>query len=172
MTALLMDKKLDIAHIVRDYQTDVWGYLRLLGCDAARADDLTQEAFLVVLQKPFVERSRAETLGYLRNAARFAFLNSLRAESRGHATEQAAVAEKVWAEFAGDDAGEERVTALRECMSVLENHARRVIELRFRDGWAGADIAAALEMSQTAVNTLVHRAKAALRECMERKLEL
>ena len=44
---------LDVARLVREHQAGVWRYLRVLGCPATEAEDLTQETFLAVLTRPF-----------------------------------------------------------------------------------------------------------------------
>ena len=41
-----------ITRLVKEHQADLWRHLRMLGCDPAQADDLTQETFLTVMEKP------------------------------------------------------------------------------------------------------------------------
>ena len=40
--------ELDLERLVREHQAELWRYLRYLGSDAARAEDLVQETFLRV----------------------------------------------------------------------------------------------------------------------------
>src|SRR5437867_2915957 len=68
----------DVARLVRDHQAGLWRYLRVLGCTASQAEDLTQETFLAVLQKPFQEFSTRATAAYLRQVARNLFISSRR----------------------------------------------------------------------------------------------
>lgn len=72
----------DLAELVRSHQSGVWRYLRFLGADESLADDLTQETFVSVWKKPFVEHSPAATGSYLRTIARNLFLMSLRRRKR------------------------------------------------------------------------------------------
>jgi RNA polymerase sigma-70 factor (ECF subfamily) len=59
----------DPVRLIETYQAGVWRYLRALGCDAAQAEDLTQDTFLAVLQRPFQDINPAATAAYLRAAA-------------------------------------------------------------------------------------------------------
>jgi hypothetical protein len=71
---MTLPERLSDAELVRKHQAGVWRYLRFLGCDEARADDLTQETFLAVLKGSFQQRGEAETAAYLRTVARSRFL--------------------------------------------------------------------------------------------------
>ena len=53
--------KLDLGRLAAEHYVAVWRYLRLLGCDAALAEDLCQDTFLRVLEKPFDELSAKAT---------------------------------------------------------------------------------------------------------------
>ena len=72
----------DVARLVKEHQAGVWRFLRVLGCDPVEADDLTQETFLAVLQKPFHDYNRSATAGYLRQVARSLFIDSRRRAAR------------------------------------------------------------------------------------------
>ena len=61
MTSDATSAPFDLAGMIRQHQAGVWRYLRVLGCDSAGADDLTQETFLAVLQKPFQDYNPAAT---------------------------------------------------------------------------------------------------------------
>ena len=51
----------DPERLIVEHQAGVWRFLRAAGCEPNLADDLTQEAFVMVLQRPFVEYSRTAT---------------------------------------------------------------------------------------------------------------
>ncbi|MCK6440813.1 MAG: sigma-70 family RNA polymerase sigma factor [Planctomycetes bacterium] len=157
------------AEIVRRFQADVWSYLRVLGCERNEADDLTQETFVAALRSRFEHRSDGETAAYLRNAARFVFLKSRRAENSRRDTEKALQAERAWARVAGDDGNDSRVDALRACLDTLEARERDLVKARYERNEKGEEIARRLNLTLTVVNTAIHRAKQLLRACMERK---
>ena len=73
---------MDLASLINSHQAGVWRYLRVLGCSAAEADDLTQETFLAVWQRPFQQYSAAATSAYLRTVARNLFLTARRRGSK------------------------------------------------------------------------------------------
>src|SRR5947209_1257818 len=56
----------DPVRLIETYQAGVWRYLRAMGCEASLADDLTQETFLAILQRPFNDINPAATNAYLR----------------------------------------------------------------------------------------------------------
>ena len=78
MKAVLMPSGLDLDQLVREHQADLWWYLRTLGCDAATAEDLTQECFVALMQSDFEARHPRATFGYLRTSARHRYISLLR----------------------------------------------------------------------------------------------
>lgn len=183
-----MAKEMDVGRLVERHHAGVWRYLCYLGCDASLADDLTQETFIAVLKGDFVYRGPKAAAAYLRLTARRLFLNALRSrraerradvdvlelfkDSDDRRTERTVeAAEAVWAVFA-DDAGDVRLDALRACLETLEQQARFALEMRYRDEAAGAEIAHALGLSESAAKMILLRAKTSLRECVTRRLAL
>lgn len=61
----------------------------------------------------------------------------------------------------------QELVRLRVCMAELCSRHRAVITLRLLDERSGEDVAAELGLTRAHVDVLVHRAKAALRVCME-----
>ncbi|HEX5445100.1 MAG TPA: sigma-70 family RNA polymerase sigma factor [Pirellulales bacterium] len=174
----------DAARLIEEHQTGVWRYLRVLGCDAAEAEDLTQETFLAVLQKPFQDYQRAATAAYLRQVARNLLMSSRRRATRGAVVVKSAAemglgdldaaamdaAEAAWLRWSGDDDGAERLAALRRCLQTLTERARQALELRFGEQASRADIAAALGMSEDGAKNVLQRAKQHLRACIEQEI--
>ena len=73
---------------IRRHQGDVWHFLRTLGCDRDEAADLTQESFLVALRKGFVFESPHGARRYLRQTAKYLFLDSCRKNGRSRRLEE------------------------------------------------------------------------------------
>jgi RNA polymerase sigma-70 factor (ECF subfamily) len=161
---------LDAARLIKEHQAGVWRYLRVLGCSANQAEDLTQETFLAVLQKPFQEINRAATAAYLRQVARNLFISSQRRAARGVAMAELDEIEAAWSRWAANDDGRELLVALQKCLETLADKARQALELRFREKQSRAAIAAALGMSEDGAKNLMQRAKQHLRTCIERSL--
>lgn len=158
----------DLAELVRSYQAGVWRYLRFLGADESLADDLTQETFLAVWKRHFVDHTPAATRQYLRTTARNLFLMSLRKRDRQPTLERIEVADEVWQQFAGDDE-EFMLDALRECVEVLTGRARQAIELCYRDDRSRAEIGREMDLSDDGVKSLLRRTRELLRRCIEEK---
>jgi len=163
--------ELDLAAIVRAHQTQLFRYLRFLGCERALAEDLVQETFLALLERPFEERGPAATAAYLRRVARNLYLMWLRRRSRYPAFEDLDAADRVWERYARDDGGEGYLEALRECLAHLKARARHALVLRFQAGKSRAEIGEALGLSEDGTKSILRRARRFLRECISRKIQ-
>lgn len=157
--------------LVVEHQTGVWRYLRLLGCEPERADELTQDVFLNVYQRPFDNYDFDATASYLRSAARFAFLSALRKDKRRKALKYVDAAELVWIEQAGREEGNAQLDALDLCWESLEQRERDILTLRYRDDLSREELAKAFGISEDGAKNVLQRAKARLRECIERRME-
>ena len=159
------------AELIVQHQTDIWRYLRFLGCDHAEAEDLTQETFLAVLRSPFEQRSHGETAGYLRRVARNQLLMLRRREGREPAMAELSAAENVWAAATVEGRFDPYLAALEDCLKlVVAPRAREAVAMHYSDGASREAIAEALKMTADGGKTLLRRTRAALRECIERKL--
>ena len=155
--------------LIRRHQVEVWRYLRYLGCDGTRAEDLVQETFLAVWRRPFEDRGEGAARAYLLRAARNRFLMSRRKEKNAPALLDLEAAELVWEEQA-PDGGDAYQEALRACLETVGEKARTALELRYRERESRAGIARVLQMSVEGVKTLMRRTRQSLRNCVERRL--
>lgn len=160
----------DLAGMIKSHQAGVWRYLRVLGCTPTEADDLTQDTFLAILERPFTDMGPAATAGYLRKAARNLFLSSKRRSARWVSVEEMDRVEEDWTRWAGDDGGQSLLAALEVCLGTLAERARKALELRFRDGCSRGEIAVGVGLSEDGAKNLLQRAKHHLRECIERRM--
>ena len=154
------------------HQHGVWRYLRMLGCDAATADDLTQETFLRVLRrKDFVQHSDAATSSYLRRTAYNLLVSQHRKQGRVQTVMEPAVLDEIWDRWAGKDlTGDRAVDALRQCFSALSERAQTALRMRYRKQASRIEIGNALNISDHGARNLMQRAKQQLRKCVEAKL--
>lgn len=145
----------------------------MLGCDAATADDLTQETFLKVLRRSdFVEHSDAATASYLRRTAHNLMVSMLRRSGKVKATDSLVVLDEAWDRWAGADlSGDVAVDALRDCLQRLTDRARRALRLRYAEDASRASIGDALGITEHGARNLMQRAKQQLRECVQLKLQ-
>jgi RNA polymerase sigma-70 factor (ECF subfamily) len=162
----------DPALIVERHQRGVWRYLRALGCDGPLAEDLTQETFLAVIRRPFLDYHPAATAAYLRRVARNLYVNHLRREGDVALAANLDQIDARWQRWAADDDGEALLAALIRCLERLAGRTRLAFRMRYEEERSRADIAAALGLSEDGAKNLMQRAKKSLRECIERSLSL
>ena len=161
---------IDPGQLIEDHQVGIWRYLRALGCDASEAEDLTQETFLAVLQKPFQYYGKAAAASYLRKVAYHRFISTRRRQGREVIVAELEQVHESWSRwFAKDDSGE-LLEALTDCLKQLTERARWALEMRFRDKLPRANIADALSITEHGAKNLMQRAKMKLRSCIESKM--
>lgn len=161
----------DPVRLIADHQVGIWRFLRALGCEAALADDLTQETFLAVLERPFSEINRAATSSYLRTIARNLLISYHRRNGRYNLTDNLDQLADAWSQWAGNDEAETAIEALRECLKGLTPRARQALEQRFKDRTSRVAIADSLGITEHGAKNLMQRAKQQLRACVEQKLK-
>jgi RNA polymerase sigma-70 factor (ECF subfamily) len=160
------------AALIEMYQQTVYGFLRARLIEPADAEDLCQEVFL----RCYLGREklgRASTVGaWLIGIAR----NLL----REHVRRQHRRREVAWTELCleldalvSDHGGgnDDALSHLPACLNSLGQSAREAIDLRYRAQLRMAAIAERLKRSEGAIKLLVHRARAALKHCLDQKLK-
>lgn len=162
--------ELSLTEIVARHQVTVWRYLRALGSEPSLADDLTQDTFLEIMKRPFTQYSDAATASYLRRVAHNLFISRRRRDGRMTVTEHAEQFESAWVRWAGCDSGNAAVEALSDCFKHLTERAQQALKLRFKEESSRGKIAESLGITEHGAKNLMQRAKAQLRECVERKL--
>jgi len=164
----LMTREDALIELMRAHQRGIWRYLRFLGADVALADDLTQETFIAAFEKPFDERGHAATAAYLRLAARNLYLNVLRREKK-QLPFDVEEAERAWLALTPSENSDERLELLQRCLDELPERGRRAIDLEYREGKGGREIASLMQTSEDAIKALLKRARGELRDCIEAK---
>jgi RNA polymerase sigma-70 factor (ECF subfamily) len=136
----------------------VYGYL-VRRCDsAATAEDLTAETFLAAAGT--VGRGDEVSLAWLIGTARHKLVDHWRRLAR-----QRAALEELWqqAEPAADSNEPIDTLHVRDTLALLTPHHRAALVLRYVDGLPVPEVAALLEKSVHATESLLVRAKAAYR---------
>ena len=165
------DQKLDLAALMREHQAGVWRFLRALGAETHLADDLTQETFLALYRSEFEQRSRGQTVAWLRIVAKNLFLKSRRNAGKQVSVAELEHVESQWNELAGEEDGSGLAEALRECLKQLEDKPRQALDLQYKEGKKRVEIAEKLGMTDDGIKTLLRRTKARLRKCMELRVK-
>jgi RNA polymerase sigma-70 factor (ECF subfamily) len=160
------------AALVELYQNTVYGFLRARLIEPADVEDLSQEVFL----RCYLGReklSRATSVGaWLIGIARNLLREHVRRVQRRR--------EVAWTELCLEldalvsehhERHDEALLHLPRCLESLGQSAREAIDMRYRSQWRMAAIAERLKRSEGAVKLLVHRARQALKHCLDRRLK-
>ena len=157
--------------LIIEFQASVWRYLRALGCEQALADDLTQETFIAVLRKPFVQISDAATNSYLRRVAYHLLVTYRRKNKRMVSSEALDALDSQWLKWTGEEGkGNEVFEALDDCFSRLTERAQISLRMRFGEDASRQKIALKLGITEHGAKNLMQRAKAQLKLCIDGKL--
>jgi RNA polymerase sigma-70 factor (ECF subfamily) len=160
-----------IAALVQQHQAGLRSYLRWLGAAGDVADDLVQDTFVAALTSPPVERDPAATAAWLRTVARHLLLRQLRtAGRRGRAVELDEAATAWERHLGGADDGEAFRAALRACLHDLTPRQGQAMRLRYGDDLPVATVGERMGIGAAGAETLLHRLRAVLRACIQRRL--
>ena len=143
--------------------------------DAALAEEATQEAFIRAYRRLWLLGDGAKFSGWVNTIARRVAINfGLRHRRELNKRER-------WAlEMSNGPAGENSALetdpmhtpeTLRQTLTELPPAHRECLVLFYLEGKSGAEAAAALGISESALRVRLHRARAAIRERLEEKLE-
>ena len=159
------------ASLVQTHHRLVFGFLRARLLGRADAEDLCQEVFMRCYQGR-EKLERATTIAsWLIGIARNLLREYVRRQSRRK--------EVAWTELcleidrlteSRSSGFDEAIAHLPVCMESLGPSAREAIDLYYRDDRKMAQIGMKLRRSEGAVKLLIHRARLALKNCLERKL--
>ena len=159
--------------IIERHARLVHGYLRARLARLADAEDLGQEVFLRVYTAKAVPREGAGV------AMRPWLIGIARNVLREHARSTKRRRETAWTELCLDiedlagadhDAGgtfDEVMGKLPRCLESLGPSARQALDLYYHDDLRMQDIATRFKRSEGAVKLLVHRARQAVKRCLE-----
>jgi len=150
--------------LIRIHHTAVYAYLRRLGADASRAEDLTQETYMRAWRSIESLRQAASLRSWLLTIARNEFFQRMRAwriETVG--LEQAT--EAVSGDPRADDvvALSERDGALRNAVRRLEPELQEAIALHYFQDQSFRELAEVLGVPPGTAKSRVHRALLCLR---------
>ena len=151
-------------------------YLRAAGCDDALLDDIWQESMLVAWRK-LDEFDRSKPFGpWLRGIAARTLMASRRVASRFVLTSDVEALEYLNQRLEqvnqlNGDTLDEKLDALRDCVSKLTATDRECINLRFHDDLMPAAMSERIGIAVEAVKKRLFRAKQQLQTCLERKLQ-
>jgi RNA polymerase sigma-70 factor (ECF subfamily) len=164
------DRVATVQRLFVQHAVPLRGFITALMPDLARVDDVFQETFLTVTAKSDAFDPSRDFLPWACGIAR----NKVREAGRSAARPWQPLSEEVIdALVASEPAYEredERLLVLGECIGALPPHGRRVVELCYRQMHKPAEVARVMMWSVEAVYVALSRARASLRQCLDRKL--
>ncbi len=147
----------------------LWRYLRVLGADAATADDLVQEAFVVVLRRDGFDASApGAVFTFLRTTARQLWQRS---RLRRTSDVELAEAEALWSARCGDGPGDDYVDALHACVERLPAKSQALLAATYGDGDGREASGARFGLGKDGVKSALRRLRAFLHRCITQRLE-
>jgi RNA polymerase sigma-70 factor (ECF subfamily) len=152
------------------YSSEVRGFILALLPDMSRADDVFQETFLTVTRKAADFRPGSNFLAWACTIARFKVKEAGRRRPDSPQLSEE-VLESLCAASPEPENEDQEMELLNECLEELHPHTRRAMELRYEQGHKPAEIAKRLGWTPESVYVVLSRARAALRECVARKMD-
>ncbi|MEO5912831.1 MAG: sigma-70 family RNA polymerase sigma factor [Luteolibacter sp.] len=151
------------------HQPVIRGFVLSMIPDFSLADDVIQETFLIVTKKASSFEIGTSFSAWVKTIARFKALEAIRARKFETLSEEVLEALSTEPhEFAGDI--DERLALLRGCINQLPPQARRSINYRYQNEHLPPQIASLTGCTVQSVNVTLSRARAFLRECVQRKM--
>ena len=159
----------DLATLTERFRPALWRYVRTIGADAAAADDVVQEAFVVVLRRRrFDASSPRAVFHFLRTTARYVWLRA----AAGRVNErELAEADAVWDARCADGTGVDYVDALRACVERLPERSQALLAVTYGDGDGRAASGARFGLGKDGVKSALRRLRAFLHDCITKRLE-
>jgi RNA polymerase sigma-70 factor (ECF subfamily) len=160
---------MEASAFVRKHQVGLWRFLRSAGCDAALADELTQDTLLIALRRDVASREQRTAAAFLRTTARNLWMKR-RHSDRRRAERLIDAAEQLWQRDAAPDDGNQLLDALERCVAELPERSRTALERSYHDGATRQDLATELNLTEHGVRNMMQRLRKALRDCIERRI--
>ena len=158
--------------IIETYQDDLRAMLMFASSSARMAEEILQKTFVdAYLHLSQFDPDRSFS-AWIRAIAR----NNLTDEHRRLIKEKkhhpllASVMEEEIHQTENDDAKDNKITAIKECVSNLKEDSRRMIAMRYRSGSSFQEIARTIGKKIGAVKMALTRIKKVLKNCIEKKL--
>jgi RNA polymerase sigma-70 factor (ECF subfamily) len=159
-------QRLFVKHIVA-----IRAFVRAFVPDFNRADDVLQDSFLTVTAKADMYQEGTNFLAWASAIAKLKVLECHRKNQAAGQTLSPEVIDALWAMAPIALPTDDFQTTLRECLEELAPSARQAIEMRYGEACKPAEVARRLSWKPEAVYVTLSRARASLRDCIDRKIK-
>lgn len=154
-------------------QPVVAGYLNAVVPDFQEAEDLLQDVAVILLRKFPEYDPQRPFVAWAIGIAKLNVLASRRRHARNCLCYDADLLERIGEaceELAPER--EDHCQALRECLRSIRGRAGEALRLRYEESLKTDAVASRVGMAVVAVRVMLSRTRAALRECIERKMRV
>ncbi|QNN21132.1 sigma-70 family RNA polymerase sigma factor [Planctomycetales bacterium ZRK34] len=165
-----MDRPSIVRQLFRD-QARLIAYAWTIVRDEHMAEDLFADIAARAVEKSDEIEHADHLRGWVRAAIRLAALDHLRTSQRRGLVFDAELIEQmeaVWHE-ADAMAGSDLADALRECLTKLTPNARKLVDMRYREGLSGIDVARTLGRNVRSVYQALSRIHKQLATCIRHR---
>jgi RNA polymerase sigma-70 factor (ECF subfamily) len=146
------------------------GYIQSIVRDFHLAEDVFQDASLVILKKGPTLKDDSDFAPWARKVARFEALNALRKQNKGPELLEPGLLDLLDQAWCAQPRHEQSMLALRECIEKLSPKARRLIELRYVKGISGNVLAERFNQPPNTIYVAFSRIHRTLSACVTNRL--
>ena len=146
-------------------------FIRAFLPDFNRADDVLQESFSVATAKADTFQEGTNFVAWATAIAKLKVLEFHRKNRSAGETLSPEVIDALCAAAPIAVPSDDFLAMLRECLEELAPRAREAIDMRYGDACKPAEVARRLNWTPETVYVTLSRARASLRECIERKMK-
>ena len=149
-------------------------YISTIVRDRHLAEDLFQELSVEALGKAESINDEEHLQKWLRTGARFRAIDALRKKSRSpisFSPELISQLDEAWAKASAPPPSDS-VEMLRKCLDEISPRARRLVDLHYREGLTGKELAEKMQQTTNAVYVALSRVHKALRECVKFRMSI
>ena len=169
-----------LAATVREHSRPLYRAARAMGFSEAQSEDLVQDVFIVFLQKLDEFEARSQLRTWLFGILHWKMRERRRALQRDESYDSIDPTFSEWFDGKGhwidhpEDlerlyTSKEIGSAVDECLASIPMQQREAFLLREVEGMDSKEICNNLQVSNTHLGVLIHRARHRLRECMKAK---
>jgi RNA polymerase sigma-70 factor (ECF subfamily) len=146
------------------------GYILSIVRDFHLAEDIFQDASLVILNKGLMLTDEAGFAPWARKVVRLNAMNALRKRNKSPDLLEPEMLDLLETEWCKDARPEQSMLALRHCIQQLSTKAQRLIELRYVAGLPGSTLASRLNQPPNTIYVALSRIYRTLSACVKNRL--
>ncbi|MCA9233902.1 MAG: sigma-70 family RNA polymerase sigma factor [Planctomycetales bacterium] len=166
------DRVMEFSELLQKSRSRVFGLIYAVVLNMADAEDLFQQTATLLWEKFDEFESGTDFTAWALRVARFNSANFVRGRYRERRRLATAAIDAIYeTSLASADAGdEERLDALKHCLTKLKDADRSLVQRCYGDDQQIADVAAQEGKSAGSLYAALHRIRRALMECVKRTL--